>query len=212
MPAPQISQINPVTLFTKHHNDWLHSRAEMAKMYGEIGGEIDRKEFDLFLSVTSISAAFLAIVLPLTSRPGPFFQFTTYLFAIEVVVGVGLMIINIIYSRKGVAHDSRWVSQQYERLIDESARLLDRAKAGSINQSDLDAYWTIREELHVGIDKIQKDRKESLPNRILKLSWIFYFIFLLGKVSLLVNAAQASSIQQPQNSYSQTTTLGKLSH
>jgi hypothetical protein len=102
---------------------------------------------------------------------------------------------NIIYSRKGVAHDSRWVSQQYERLIDESARLLDRAKAGSINQSDLDAYWTIREELHVGIDKIQKD-----------------IIFLLGIVSLLVNAAQASSIQQPQNSYSQTTTLGKLSH
>jgi hypothetical protein len=102
--------------------------------------------------------------------------------------------------------------QQYERLINESARLLDKAKAGSITQSDLDAYWTIREELHVGIDKIQKDREKSLPNRVLKLSWIFYIIFLLGIISLLVNAAQASSTQQQQNSPSSTTTLENLSH
>ena len=178
----------------------------MSKVYSSLGNEVENKEFNLFLSITSISAAFLAIVLPLTSNSGTFFRSATYTFLIEVLLGVGFMLLNIIYSKRGISHDSKWVDGKYKKLIKESSRLLSKAQIGTITQNDLDEYWTIRDELSTGIDKINKDRVNSLPGKILHYSWIFYVIFVLSIILLLANVIQPQAQKQPNQSLILSTT------
>jgi len=162
----------------------------MTFRYADLTGRFEDREFNLFLSITSISAAFLAIVLPTTSNSGEFFQITTYIFFIEVLIGIGLMLLNINYSHKMISNDSSWVNEMYEKLINKSSELLSKAKLGTINQNDLDNYWAIRDELHKNIDQIKENHRKSLPGKILHLSWIFYVIFAIGIALLLINSIQ----------------------
>lgn len=187
MSAPQLNTINPVQVFTSHYNAWLHQRADMSKRYSDAISVVSDRSFNLFLNITSIAVAFLAVVLPLTSNSSNLFYFTSYLFFLEVVMGISLMLINVHFLEKDTLADAEWVDQCYEELIDKAAGLLLKAQSGTITQNDLNDYWTVRDSLHNTIDQRNKERRKRLSNRILRRSWIFYVIFILGVLSLLIN-------------------------
>lgn len=153
------------------------------------------REFNLFLSLTALSAAFLAIIVPLIiDRFDVFMIFATVFFLISSIVGIALLVFTIYRDKRLISEDSAWEQSIYEKYLKQSLdienSLYEYNKEKNDNKWDdvkykIERYFEGRKSLKSESEQRKLKKEEELSAKLLKYLKKTFWSFFVSSILML---------------------------
>lgn len=153
------------------------------------------REFNLFLSLTALSAAFLAIIVPLiVDRFDVFMIFATVFFLISSIVGIALLVFTIYRDKRLISEDSAWEQSIYEKYLKQSLdienNLYEYNKEKNNNKWEdikykIERYFGGRKSLKSESEQRKLKKEEELSAKLLKYFKKTFWLFFVSSIVML---------------------------
>jgi hypothetical protein len=184
--------------FDKTADKWGDLRLRAVYRYHDLRIGNSEREFNLSLSLLSISVAFLAIVVPLLKDYGSILYFIdVWCFFLCSLLGLIDLFWTIYRDRYFFGTDSNWEDSIYKTAQSEAIGLREKLIQGTAVSEDVEKYLALKSRFSEDYEKRTKDRELTFWTIFLKnLHVVFIALFFIGLALLVtVTTLKISSTQ-----------------
>ncbi len=186
--------------FDKTADKWADLRLRAIYRYHNLKIGNSEREFNLSLSLLSISVAFLAIVVPLLKDySSDLFFFDLGCFFACSILGLIDLFWTIYRDRHFLEMDSLWEDGNYKMAQATALDVREKLIKGTAVSGDVNTYLSLKAKFSDENEKRTKDRDKAFWTNFLKyLHRIFIGLFFIGLVLLVI--VTALKLLSPQSS------------
>jgi len=175
--------------FNRDRGLWADLRVRRLFWYTDLEVRLAEREFQLTLSLASISVAFLAIVFPLTpDYDAPLFKVAVPLLFLASLMGIINILWSVWFDKRAILSDLEFEDSLYAKAQKKAVENLNKALLGSLSEEDIKKYFNLKDELVAETEKRKKEKEKKIERKLLYyLHWAFFIIFGSGFVCLLLS-------------------------
>jgi len=170
--------------FDKDRKLWTDIVLQRIFYYGDLKIKIAEREFQFALFLTTISVAFLALILPLILNFGyKISNIVIFGFLISSALGFIRIILSIIFDKKEVPKDEKFELDYFQKCQKLAVEIYDSALNQIVNDEKIKEYFGLGKNARNLA--FQREKEKRLPNKILSIIYyLFLLSFIIGFISL----------------------------
>jgi len=170
--------------FNQHRKQWTDIIVQRIFFYAGLKIKLAEREFQLALSLTTISVAFLAIILPLLLGSGiKISSLAIFGFLIASVSGLIRIFLSIIVDKKAIPKDKKFELDYFKRCQRLAVEIYDDALNRTVNNGKAEEYFNLEKNSRDSV--LQREKEKHLLNKILSIIYYSFLLsFIIGFISL----------------------------
>jgi len=170
--------------FDKDRKLWTDIVLQRTFYYGDLKIKIAEREFQFTLFLTTISVAFLALILPLILDSGYKISNIAILgFLISSAVGFARIILSIIFDKKQIPKDEEFELAYFKKGQELAAEIYSDTLNRTVDNEKIKEYSNLGK--NAKDLAFRREKEKCLSNKILSIIYyIFLFSFMVGFISL----------------------------
>jgi len=170
--------------FNQHRKQWTDIIVQRTFFYAGLKIKLAEREFQLALSLTTISVAFLAIILPLLLGSGiKISSLAIFGFLIASVSGLIRIFLSIIVDKKAIPKDEKFELDYFKKCQRLAVEIYDDALNRTVNNGKAEEYFNLEKNSRDSV--LQREKEKHLLNKILSIIYYSFLLsFIIGFISL----------------------------
>jgi len=170
--------------FNQHRKQWTDIIVQRIFFYAGLKIKLAEREFQLALSLTTISVAFLAIILPLLLGSGiKISSLAIFGFLIASVSGLIRIFLSIIVDKKAIPKDEKFELDYFKKCQRLAVEIYDDALNRTVNNGKVEEYFNLEKNSRDSV--LQREKEKHLLNKILSIIYYSFLLsFIIGFISL----------------------------